>query len=74
MFSQALERYVGLDREKFKSVKEIAVDLVELAELLVAGNNQAWFVSLKNEIFREIFKELEFFEVMDEFQEQAIMF
>ena len=65
-FLLTIIRNTGLNWAEFKSVKEIAVEFVKLAELLVPSNDQALFVCLKDEIFRETLKIPEFLEVLCE--------
>jgi hypothetical protein len=59
-------RNAGLNWAEFKSVKEITIEFVKLTEFLVPSKDQALFVCLKDEIFRETLKVLEFFEVLCE--------
>ena len=47
-FLLTIIRNAGLNWAEFKSVKEIAVEFVELAELLVSSNDQALFVCFKD--------------------------
>ena len=73
-FLLPIVRNAGLNWAEFKSVKEITVEFVELAKLLVPSNDQALLVCLKDEIFREKLKVLEFLEVLCENLELVSIF